>query len=70
MSVAPQVLSTTYHYAKCIFTACIIKMGVKKNVTTDGQSVSTSWCRAHCVTCGKILILSEICCLVSVGRPL
>jgi hypothetical protein len=30
MSVAPQVLSTTYHYAKCILTVCIIKMGVKK----------------------------------------
>jgi hypothetical protein len=30
MSVAPHALSTTYHYAKCILTACIIKMGVKK----------------------------------------
>jgi hypothetical protein len=30
MSVAPQVLSATYHYAKCILTACIIKMWVKK----------------------------------------
>jgi hypothetical protein len=31
MSVAPQVLSTTYHYAKRILTACIIRMGVKKH---------------------------------------
>jgi hypothetical protein len=30
MSVALQVLSATNHYAKCILTACIIKMGVKK----------------------------------------
>jgi hypothetical protein len=35
-----------------------------------GQSVSTSWCRAHCGTWNQTLILSEICCLVSVGRPL
>jgi hypothetical protein len=33
MNVAPHVLSTTYHYAKSILTACIIKMGVtKKNL--------------------------------------
>jgi hypothetical protein len=30
MSVAPHVLSTTYHYAQCILTDCIIKMGVIK----------------------------------------
>jgi hypothetical protein len=40
------------------------------HVTTDGRSVSTFWCRAHCGNCDQILILSEICCLVSVGRPL
>jgi hypothetical protein len=32
MSDAPHVLSTTYNYAKCILTACIIEMGVKKNM--------------------------------------
>jgi hypothetical protein len=32
MSVAPHVLSTTCHYAKCILTACIIRMGVIKNI--------------------------------------
>jgi hypothetical protein len=32
--------------------------------------VSQSWCRAHCGTFDQILILSEFCCLVSVGRPL
>jgi hypothetical protein len=39
-------------------------------VTTGGQSVSTSSCRAHCGTCDQILIPSEIYCLVCVGRPL
>jgi hypothetical protein len=40
------------------------------HVTTDGQPVSTSWCRAHCETCDQILILSESCWFVSVGSPL
>jgi hypothetical protein len=40
------------------------------SVTPDGQSVSTSWCRAHCGTSDQILILSQICCLVSVEHPL
>jgi hypothetical protein len=40
------------------------------NVTTDGQSVSMSWRRAHCGTFDRILILYEFCRLVSVGRPL
>jgi hypothetical protein len=35
----------------------------------DWQSVSMSWRRAHLGTCDQILILSECCCLVSVGRP-
>jgi hypothetical protein len=35
----------------------------------DCQSGSTSWCWAHCGICNQILILSERCCLVSVGRP-
>jgi hypothetical protein len=35
--------------------------------TTDGLS----WCRAHSGTCDKMLyFLSQICCLVSMGRPL
>jgi hypothetical protein len=43
--------------------------------TTDGQSASMYWCRAHSLTCDQILLpvgmlLSEICGLVSVGRPL
>jgi hypothetical protein len=42
----------------------------QSHVTTDGQSVSTSWCRAHCGTCYQILILSESCCFVFVERPL
>jgi hypothetical protein len=37
----------------------------------EWRSVSEyAWCRAHCGTCRKILILSETCCLVSVGSPL
>jgi hypothetical protein len=44
------------------------------HITTDGrpvsQSVSTSRCWTHCGTCDQILILSEFCCLVSVGHPL
>jgi hypothetical protein len=43
--------------------------------TTDRQSVSLCWCRAHSGTYDQILLpvevlLSEICGLVSVGRPL
>jgi hypothetical protein len=34
------------------------------------QSVNKSWCRAHCGTRDQILILSESCCLVSVGHLL
>jgi hypothetical protein len=36
----------------------------------DWRSVSTSWCWAHCGTCDQRLIMSESCCLVSVGWPL
>jgi hypothetical protein len=36
----------------------------------DWWSVSTSSCRAHCGTRDQILIVYEICCFVSVGRPL
>jgi hypothetical protein len=44
-------------------------------ITTGGQSVIMSRYRAHSGTCHQILIsvrrfFSEICCLVSVGRPL
>jgi hypothetical protein len=43
--------------------------------TTDGRSVSMSWCRAHSGTCDLILLpvgrlLSESCGLISVGLPL
>jgi hypothetical protein len=43
--------------------------------TTDGQPVSTSWCRAHSGSSDLILLpvgglMSESCSLVSVGRPL
>jgi hypothetical protein len=34
------------------------------HVTTDGQSVSMSWRRAHLGTCDQILILSEFRCVV------
>jgi hypothetical protein len=40
MSVSPQVLSTTYNSAKCTLTACIIKMGVKKNSPNRGGDAS------------------------------
>jgi hypothetical protein len=48
---------------------------VRSYFTTDSQSVSMSWCRAHLRTCDQILLsvgmlLSEICGLVSVGLPL
>jgi hypothetical protein len=47
----------------------------KVEITTDGQSVSMSWYQEPCGTCDQILLpvgmlLSEICGLVSVGRPL
>jgi hypothetical protein len=47
----------------------------RSHVTTDGQSVNMSRHRAHYETCDQILLsarrlLSESCCLVSVGRPL
>jgi hypothetical protein len=43
--------------------------------TTDGQSVSLSWCRGHSGTCDQILLpvrrlLSESCGLVCMERPL
>jgi hypothetical protein len=47
-----------------------LKFEVWGHVTTDGQSVSTSWRQAHLGTCDQILILSEFCCLVSLERPL
>jgi hypothetical protein len=45
------------------------------HITTDGQSVVMSRYRAHSGTCDQILLsvrrlLSEICCLVFLGRPL
>jgi hypothetical protein len=40
------------------------------HVTTDGQSVNTSWRLAQLGTCDQILILSEFRCVVFVGRPL
>jgi hypothetical protein len=36
----------------------------------DWRSASMSWRPAHLGTCEQILILSEFCCLVCVGRPL
>jgi hypothetical protein len=47
----------------------------RSHITTDSQSVSMSGCRAHSGTYEEILLsvrrlLSESCCLVSVGRPL
>jgi hypothetical protein len=47
----------------------------RSRVTTDGQSVSMSRYLAHSGTCDQILLsvlrlLSESCCLVSVGHPL
>jgi hypothetical protein len=43
--------------------------------TTDGLSVSMSWCRANSGNCDRVLLpvwrlLSESCSLLSVGRPL
>jgi hypothetical protein len=46
-----------------------ISLEVWGHVTTDGQSVSMSWRRAHLGTCDQILILSEFCCVVFVGCP-
>jgi hypothetical protein len=47
----------------------------RSHVTTDGHSVSMSSCGAHSATREQILpsvwrLLSESCCVVSVGRPL
>jgi hypothetical protein len=39
------------------------------HVTSNGQSVSMSWRRAHLGTCDQILILSEFRCVVFVVRP-
>jgi hypothetical protein len=40
------------------------------HVTTNSQSVSMSWHRAHLRTCDQILTLSEFRCVVFVGRHL
>jgi hypothetical protein len=45
-----------------------LRLAVSQSVS---QSVSTSWCRAHCGTCHQVLIRSEFCCLsLSVWCPL
>jgi hypothetical protein len=46
------------------------ELSSKLNWHYNWRSVSWDWCRDHCGTCNQIFILSESCCLVSVGRPL
>jgi hypothetical protein len=64
----------------CVFFSCGVKLcrffhaSNRSYFTTDGRSVSMSWCRAHSGTCGQILLLvgrllPQSCGLVSVGRP-
>jgi hypothetical protein len=47
-----------------------VKVKSRYDWRSVGRSASVSWRRAHFGTCDQILILSEFCCLVSVGRPL
>jgi hypothetical protein len=44
--------------------------GTESEVTLRLMAVRMSWRWTHCRTCDQILILSEFCCLVSLGRPL
>jgi hypothetical protein len=58
-----------------LFKFIVTNITCQSHVTTDGQSASMSRCRARSGTCDQILLsvrrlLSESCCLVSVGRPL
>jgi hypothetical protein len=64
---------------QCNHSASESRRRSQSQVTTDGRSVSQSVsmlrCRAHSGTCNQIFIsvrrlMSKICCLVSVGRPL
>jgi hypothetical protein len=48
----------------------ILLVQCRSYFTTDSQSVSMSWRRAHLGTCDQILILSEFSCVIFVGRPL
>jgi hypothetical protein len=57
------------------FTSLVLGSRSRSYFTTDGQSVSMSWCRAHSGICDQILLpvrglLSESWGPVSVGRPL
>jgi hypothetical protein len=66
----PNSVHTSLFGRAVLFTRCC-----RSHVTTDGQSVSMSRCRAHSGICDQMLLsacrmLSESCCLVSVGRPL
>jgi hypothetical protein len=71
----PLVLSSNSEHSP----SCVLKLFPPHNhrsyFTTDGQSVSLSWCRAHSGTCNQILLpvrmlLSKTCRLVSVGCSL
>jgi hypothetical protein len=57
----------------CNFATLASDLG-QTHITTDGQSVSVSWCGARSGSCDQIVFFfplpPQICCLVSVGRPL
>jgi hypothetical protein len=74
----PELLITAPEWCYQTVSLCMLNKKKKigwhlswswSHVTTDGQSASTRL-GAHCRIFDQILILSEICCLVSVGRPL
>jgi hypothetical protein len=66
------VLTPKLHCSNCTWKLVLCH---RSHITIDGQSVSMSRYRAHSGTCDQILLsvwrlFSEICCVVSVGRPL
>jgi hypothetical protein len=67
--------SASVNYA-AVFPISSQSQSQRKNcLTTDIQPVGMSWCQAHSGTCDQMLLpfrglLSESCCLVSVGHPL
>jgi hypothetical protein len=52
------------------FCSLVDMYQIKGHVTTDGQSVSQSWCEAPSGALDQILLLSDSCGFIDVGRPI
>jgi hypothetical protein len=63
------VLMTAAKFKPLIFWIDSLKSQSQSHVTTDGQSVSMSWCQVHSETCDQILfsVWNLLCCLC--GAP-